>query len=114
MVGLLCKNSSKLDCLVTKVGRPIIRWVDRFLDELTWKCLQIQWLRAEKTPVMVQEIAGGDVAISFSSLDVLRRLGSGECSRRGERSKVLRGEGGGVLAIELHMMAGMLAALGRS
>ena len=63
---------------------------------------------------MVQEMAGGDVAISFSSLDVLRRLGSGECSRRGERSNVLRGEGGGVLAVELHMMEGMLAALGRS
>ena len=61
---------------------------------------------------MVQVITCG--IISFSSLDVLRRLGRGECSRRGERSNVLRGERGGVLAVELHMMAGMLPALGRS
>ena len=62
-------------------------------------------------PVMVQLMTG---AGSLSSLEVLLRLGRGECSRRGERSSVLRGEGGGVLAMELHMIAGMLAARGRS
>lgn len=85
--------------------------VSKWDTGLTWKCLHIQCLRAENTPVIVPMTMG---AGSFSSLDVLRRLGKGECSRRGERSRVLRGEGGGVLAVELHMMAGMLDALGRS
>ena len=52
---------------------------------------------------------------SLSSLEVLRPLlGKGECSRSGDLSRVLRGEGGGVFAVELQMMAGMLAARGRS
>ena len=95
--------------------QPIMVLVDplpaQYGDEgLTWKCLQIQCFRAENIPAT---LIG---TLSSSPLEPLwQRACMGESSRcRGERSNVLRGEGGGVLEVELHTMAGILAARGLS